>query len=84
MTLRERSMVSTQLVDLPAPWRSSRVAVVLPTYQEAANLPVIIAALFSLPLLAPSCNRRRRRFAGRNRADRGGSGRPIWPRTASK
>jgi dolichol-phosphate mannosyltransferase len=26
------------------------VAVVLPTYQEAANLPVIIAALFSLPL----------------------------------
>jgi dolichol-phosphate mannosyltransferase len=39
-----------EVIDLPTPWRSSDVAVVLPTYQEAANLPVIIAALFRLPL----------------------------------
>jgi dolichol-phosphate mannosyltransferase len=37
-------------VELPEPWRSAGVVVVLPTYQEAANLPVILAALFELPL----------------------------------
>jgi dolichol-phosphate mannosyltransferase len=35
---------------LPEPWRSAAVTVVLPTYNESANLPVIITALFSLPL----------------------------------
>jgi dolichol-phosphate mannosyltransferase len=36
--------------ELPEPWRSSAVTVVLPTYNEAENLPVIVAALFGLPL----------------------------------
>ena len=36
--------------ELPEPWRSADVVIVLPTYQEAANLPVITAALFDLPL----------------------------------
>ena len=46
MTLRERGVVSTQAMDLPEPWRSVALAVVLPTYNEAANLPIIVAALF--------------------------------------
>ena len=37
-------------VSLPEPWRSAGVAVVLPTYNEAANLPMIVEALFNLPL----------------------------------
>ena len=37
-------------VSIPEPWRSARVAVVLPTYNEAANLPMIVEALFNLPL----------------------------------
>jgi dolichol-phosphate mannosyltransferase len=36
--------------DLPEPWRSIAVTVVVPTYNEAANLPVLAEALFSLPL----------------------------------
>ncbi len=43
-------MVNTPIVELPEPWCSVAVTVVLPTYNEAANLPVIVAALFSLPL----------------------------------
>jgi dolichol-phosphate mannosyltransferase len=39
-----------RVAELPEPWRSSQVVVVLPTYREAANLPVIVAALFNLPL----------------------------------
>jgi dolichol-phosphate mannosyltransferase len=39
-------------VVLPEPWRASAVTVVLPTYNEAVNLPVIVDALFSLPLTA--------------------------------
>jgi dolichol-phosphate mannosyltransferase len=50
MALRERDMVNTPIVELPEPWCSVAVTVVLPTYNEAANLPVIVAALFSLPL----------------------------------
>ena len=50
MALCERDMVNTPIVELPEPWRSAAVTVVLPTYNEAANLPVIVAALFSLPL----------------------------------
>jgi dolichol-phosphate mannosyltransferase len=38
------------LVELPEPWRSATVTVVLPTYNEAANLPVIAAELLGLPL----------------------------------
>jgi len=50
MALRQRGAVSTHQVDLPEPWRSAAVTVVLPTYNEAANLPVVVAALFGLPL----------------------------------
>ncbi|NUS73690.1 MAG: polyprenol monophosphomannose synthase [Corynebacteriales bacterium] len=37
-------------VELPEPWRSAAVTVVIPTYNEAANLPNAIAALMALPL----------------------------------
>jgi dolichol-phosphate mannosyltransferase len=37
-------------VALPEPWCSAAVVVVLPTYQEAANLPVILERLFDLRL----------------------------------
>ncbi len=50
MALRERDTVNTPTVELPEPWCSAALTVVLPTYNEAANLPVIAAALFSLPL----------------------------------
>jgi len=49
MTLSERA-VSGHAAPLPEPWRSAAVTVVLPTYNEAENLPVIVAELFSLPL----------------------------------
>jgi dolichol-phosphate mannosyltransferase len=35
---------------LPEPWRSMAVTVVVPTYNEAANLPVLAEALLGLPL----------------------------------
>ena len=47
---KTREMVSGHAVNLPEPWRSAALTVVLPTYNEAANLPVIISALFDLPL----------------------------------
>lgn len=50
MITGQRLPVSTPAVELPEPWRSAAVTVVLPTYNEAANLPVIAAALFALPL----------------------------------
>jgi dolichol-phosphate mannosyltransferase len=37
-------------VELPEPWRSADVVVVLPTYQEAENLPVVMKVLMELPL----------------------------------
>ena len=37
-------------VVLPGPWSSAAVTVVLPTYNEAANLPVVVDALFGLSL----------------------------------
>jgi dolichol-phosphate mannosyltransferase len=37
-------------VELPEPWRSSAVTVVLPTYQEADNIALIVDALLRLPL----------------------------------
>ena len=46
----ESLALQPNVVGLPAPWSSSDVAVVLPTYQEAANLPAIMEALFNLPL----------------------------------
>jgi dolichol-phosphate mannosyltransferase len=49
MALREHELAE-QAVELPEPWRSAAVTVVLPTYNEASNLPVIVGELFSLPL----------------------------------
>jgi dolichol-phosphate mannosyltransferase len=49
MALRERAL-SGHAVELPEPWRSAALTVVLPTYNEADNLPVIVAELISLPL----------------------------------
>jgi dolichol-phosphate mannosyltransferase len=37
-------------VQLPAPWRDARVTVVVPTYNEAGNLPVLAKRLLALPL----------------------------------
>lgn len=39
-------------VALPSPWCDSAVTVVLPTYNEADNLPTILRALLALPLPA--------------------------------
>lgn len=50
MALQEREALTGSAVELPEPWRSAAVTVVLPTYNEAANLPVIAAELLGLPL----------------------------------
>lgn len=50
MELREDRIALGRSLPLPEPWCSADLVVVLPTYQEAANLPVIVAALFDLPL----------------------------------
>jgi dolichol-phosphate mannosyltransferase len=50
MVLRDRQATNAGAVELPEPWRSAAVTVVLPTYNEAANLPVITAELLALPL----------------------------------
>lgn len=47
---RELTSVANGTVELPEPWRSAAVIVVLPTYQEAASLPKIIKVLMELPL----------------------------------
>ena len=52
MALQVREAPAEQVVELPEPWRSAAVTVVLPTYNEAANLPVIAAELLGLPLPA--------------------------------
>src|ERR1700722_11944521 len=49
MAVRDRAL-GANAVDLPEPWRSAAVTVVLPTYNEAANLPVITGELLGLPL----------------------------------
>jgi dolichol-phosphate mannosyltransferase len=49
MAVGEQAL-TVPVVELPEPWRSAAVTVVLPTYNEAANLPVIVAELISLPL----------------------------------
>jgi dolichol-phosphate mannosyltransferase len=45
-----REAPAEQAVELPEPWCSAAVTVVLPTYNEAGNLPVIVAELLALPL----------------------------------
>jgi dolichol-phosphate mannosyltransferase len=50
MAVQERQAAAEGAVELPEPWRSVAVTVVLPTYDEAANLPVIVAELLGLPL----------------------------------
>src|SRR5436305_12394049 len=50
MVLQERPASAERVVELPEPWRSSAVTVVLPTYNEVDNLPVIVAELLALPL----------------------------------
>jgi len=37
-------------VQLPSPWRDARLTVVVPTYNEAGNLPVLVQRLLALPL----------------------------------
>src|SRR5215469_9235433 len=49
MALGEQALTEP-VVELPEPWRSAAVTVVLPTYNEAANLPVIVEELICLPL----------------------------------
>lgn len=50
MNLHEYQMAATCGVELPEPWRSVDLVVVLPTYQEASNIPVIVHAVLKLPL----------------------------------
>ena len=49
MAVREQAL-GGNAVELPEPSRSAAITVVLPTYNEAANLPVIVEQLFGLPL----------------------------------
>ncbi|MCL2585642.1 MAG: glycosyltransferase, partial [Streptosporangiales bacterium] len=41
---------AVRVAELPEPWRSAAVTVVLPTYQEADNIRLIADALLRLPL----------------------------------
>jgi dolichol-phosphate mannosyltransferase len=52
MSINEREIARRDYrsAELPEPWRSADVMVVLPTYQEAANLPMIVKMLMELPL----------------------------------
>ena len=50
MAPQVREAQGVRVVELPEPWRSEALTVVLPTYNEAANLPVIVAELLGLPL----------------------------------
>lgn len=52
MTINEREITRIGYggVELPEPWRSAVVVVVLPTYQEADSLPKIAHGLMELPL----------------------------------
>lgn len=45
-----RQDAEARAAELPEPWRSAAVTVVLPTYQESKNIPVITDVLMSLPL----------------------------------
>ena len=46
----ERDITNAPVVSLPEPWRSVALTVVLPTYNEGANLSEIVTKLFALPL----------------------------------
>jgi dolichol-phosphate mannosyltransferase len=50
LAVRDRAAPGGAAVVLPEPWRSAVVTVVLPTFNEAGNLPVLVAELFGLPL----------------------------------
>ena len=50
MNISEGRIALGRSLTLPEPWCSADVMVVLPTYQEAANLPAVVGALFDLPL----------------------------------
>lgn len=50
MVLQDRQAISNIPAQIPEPWRSAAVTVVLPTYQESGNIATITRALFSLPL----------------------------------
>lgn len=52
MNIFEKPVALERSSVLPEPWSMADVVVVLPTYQEAANLPTMVAALFDLPLPA--------------------------------
>lgn len=41
---------SPRVTELPAEWSSSKLAVVIPTYNEADTLPALVKHLFALPL----------------------------------
>lgn len=49
-TQPRRQVAEVRATELPEPWRSAAITVVLPTYQEAKNIAVITDALLSLPL----------------------------------
>jgi dolichol-phosphate mannosyltransferase len=42
--------VMIEPVQLPSPWRESRLTVVVPTYNEVGNIPVLVERLLALPL----------------------------------
>jgi len=50
VNISEERIALGRSITLPEPWCSADVVVVLPTYQEAANLPTVVRALFDLPL----------------------------------
>lgn len=50
MKLREEVAITTDAASLPEPWRSTAVTVVIPTYNEAANISAIVTELLNLPL----------------------------------
>ena len=52
METRDRQTRFEVSSSLPDSWCSADIMVVMPTYQEAANLPTIVKALFDLPLSA--------------------------------
>ncbi|GGR91501.1 hypothetical protein GCM10010169_39850 [Micromonospora fulviviridis] len=47
---RPRMSVMIEPVQLPSPWRDARLTVVVPTYNEAGNLPTLVERLLALPL----------------------------------
>src|SRR5512142_3346259 len=50
MRLREEADITTGAAGLPEPWRSTPVTVVIPTYNEAANISAIVTELLNLSL----------------------------------